>query len=280
MDVMEHIEENILERYLRRPERLDASVVQTVRAHLESCAVCANTLDFLKAFYNELDGHAYVRTQKANAFVNSLFPPSNVIPLRPLVYKPDTSSHDSQFITVLAADTATQHRYSSSLTLHSEEENIVARILYDKERDSYKLFVVSDDVRKREYVVVSFPELSVECVTDKNGFVEFKLLSRFSSRDVNAMQAVLFTPVTKMDFVSKELGNHNSITRTESDHTLTLRYEKGTLHINVAAGSGKMITRALITDNDERNILVSLQNGEGSCSIGNISGVLTIRLYG
>ncbi|MBX2990102.1 MAG: hypothetical protein KF749_02930 [Bacteroidetes bacterium] len=276
---MKHIDEIILERYLRAPDTLHEDEVAATREHLQSCPVCLKALEFLQSFYSEVEARPYVRTPKAAAFVHSIFPVSGVVPLRPLVYKPGPRAVPSGFTTVLAADTAIEHRFES-FALHSEEESIVARILYDKTHGTYKLYVLTDDVRKREYGIVVFPELAVECVTDMQGFAEFKVPATYRTKEVAGMPALLYTAAAHFEYSKEDVVNHEGHSRSsEADFTLSVHYDGATLHLNAQSASEKEITRALITDGSGRALLIPLKNGAGTCTMASIPDTLAIRLY-
>lgn len=277
---MKHIDEITLERYLRAPDTLPKDTIASTREHLQSCPVCSKAHEFLRSFYFEVDSRPYVQTPKASTFLNSIFRVTRVIPLYPLAHKPGAATVPPGITTVLAADTALEHRFVS-FALHSEEENIVARILHDKVQGTYKLYVLTDDVRKREYGIVVFPELSLECVTDMDGFVEFTLPAGLQAKEVAGMPALLHAAAAHFDFSKEDFVLHEGRSRSsDADFTLSMHYDGANLHLDAQCATDKEITRALITDGSGKALLVPLKSGGGTCPIGSIPDTFAVRLYG
>lgn len=67
------ITEHVIERYVRYPETLPATLREAVEAHLRQSPKLAKIADFYRDFYRELDATSEDVSPKIEAFVTELF---------------------------------------------------------------------------------------------------------------------------------------------------------------------------------------------------------------
>jgi len=279
---MKHIEEETLEQFILHPEGMDAKTEQGLRAHLDHCPVCTRTVEFLRSFYADLNTLRYVPGERVDRFVRALFQAPNIIPLHPFVYQPDAEPFDSGYTTILAAmsvETARQ-RFETVATLFSGREKILVQVMHDRESDSFKLYVQSDDPRKRSYSIVSLPELPIELVTDQRGHVSFSLREDLRPKNWSSLNAVLHTPIAEVSLSEREL--HSPIERrTESGHVLSLSLVNGVLTVDVDSPEprGPKVTRVLLSSEETQSRLVMLHDETNRCAINDVPEMFVLRLY-
>ena len=272
---MKHIEEQLLERSALRPDKLSEAEEKAVKAHLETCAACRETADYLRSFHRDLKELQYAEPPRISKLVRSLFPVPNVILLHPFQHEPGVGTLDTKYTTVLAAMTqdTLEQRFETVATLVSEKENALVRIMHDREENTYKLYVRAEDARKRDHVIVSFPELSTDLVTDQHGQDSFRLPESSHVRNWNSMNAMLHTVVAEYRVVGADLARSTEQTPLVLDDTgeagITLRLSYGdgtvTLEAQPTRDGAPAITRALVTVLGQTGVLVGLDDGRGQC---------------
>lgn len=283
---MKHCDEQLLERFLLDSNRLDDTVRRDIQSHLEACPVCAGTLEFLRSFYEEYRSTRDVTSKGIDRLMPLLFPSDNIIPLHPFHYTPGPRQ-DDRYTTVLAAMTNEKggQRFHTVATLTSESQGTVVRMVYDRSEESFKLYVHSDDPQKREYAIISVPEIGTDFVTDKKGQVTFRTADKSLQLGPGSLSGVLLTVVTTLsvaatDFKQAQPSDELAVTQTDGKHSVRLTYNNGLLNVAVQSQDNHLpITRLLVQPSEDRALLVALKDGAGGCNLDDLPPRLTLRLY-
>lgn len=147
-------------------------------------------------------------SEQVEELVENLFPEGKepeeenaVVSLRPF------QSRGEARPTVLAADTRTvgssmessvssdERRFSVLTVLEAETEDLLVRVVGDKETRKGRLYVLAEPAGKRAHVVVSFPGLGLELIADQEGCRAFDLPPEISPEDWAGAQAVVRRPL-------------------------------------------------------------------------------------
>jgi hypothetical protein len=279
---MNHIAEDILERYLVHPETLREGEERFIEEHLATCSICSEIAAFLRAFHEEFASLRYTEHPRVRKLVDDAFPAGNVIALHPFRYTPDMPSHRPEYTTVLAAmtESATTQRFSPVATYASEQEKAVLRILHDNVEDVFKMYLQTDEPRKREFSMVSFPELPAELVTDNAGHVEFKLPPESQPAAWDALHPVLHIPAEIAELTADQIQGGVRTIELQGG-TLRSVYHDGALELEIQQTRSERprFTHALVKDPDKPGTLVYIGSGRGRCQLDPLPQVLVIRLY-
>jgi hypothetical protein len=285
---MTHIEELILEIYAHHPEKLDAEGRRTVQAHLNICTACRSIANFLHEFYASLAALNDTVSPPVEALVGKLFPAASIIPLYSFRPQHKAELFDSRYTTVLAAMSldAPRLRFATVATLASEPQKILVRILLDNEANTFKLYVLADEPRKREHAIVSFPSLAVDLATDEKGQVTFELSKAQMPENWATLEAVLRLPLVKFHLTSDQLMSSSRqapllLHETSGpDCSLSLVYENKTLTLAAHPRSEESkINLAMIEGDNDKMFLIVLRESKGSIALEPLPQELVIRLY-
>ena len=166
--------------------------------------------EFLKDFYDRLEERPPgPPNERVDAFVEELFreeEENTVVPLRPFESRREARP------TVLAAETASmetgepsdERRFSILATLAAEAEDLLVRVVKDRDTERGRLYVLSDPPEQRAHVVVSFPEFGLDLVADEEGRRAFDVPPEVSPEQWAEAQAVVRRPVATRVLRPKE----------------------------------------------------------------------------
>ena len=192
---MDRSEEQLIKRFVRRPERLSVDEQEEAERLLGANRDAALYAKFLQGFYGQRDedrerpldphiGDVVDPLFGAGFDTNPVGRPS-VIPVES--YEPDAPARP----TVLAAETdgpSPHHqdpadapdasdppRFSVLTVLASADEQMLVRVVGDQESGRGHLSVMAESEAEQAHVVVSFPKLDLDLVTDAEGRATFSL---------------------------------------------------------------------------------------------------------
>jgi hypothetical protein len=282
---MRHTEEQLLEAYAQQRENLPGDIRQLVEAHLAVCAACQSIAEFLRAFYADLRESPPEVAPQMQALVDALFPLPHIIPLQPFQPKLDTISFGDGYTTVLAAmSPATPRRFKTVATFAAEPQNTLVRITHDNVTDVFKLYVLADDPRKREWAIVSFPQLAADFVTDDKGQVAFQLSAHARPENWAALEAVLRLPIVETHLPLDRFQQSSApqfLETTAADHAVALSYADKILTIVAHATKphAQVIQRVVVKTAAGQIFLATLRNGKASLNLDALPEALTLRLY-
>jgi hypothetical protein len=179
-----------IERYVRRPGTMGAEERRAVERLIEDDPGAAAYAEFLRGFYERLDaGRAPDRVE---TFVDDLFGGNPVISVQP--FRPSLEARP----TVLAAETAAsseERRFSVLATLAAEADQVLVRVVADREAEQGRLYALAEPPARRAHVVVSFPDLGLDLVTDEEGRRAFDLPSEIEADQWCEARALVRQPV-------------------------------------------------------------------------------------
>ncbi|MDZ7291440.1 MAG: hypothetical protein ONB44_07640 [candidate division KSB1 bacterium] len=286
---MNHIEEQVLETYIRRPEKLPDSVHQCVATHLASCAACSAITDFLHSFYADLDNTPDEVSPRMEALIEMPSTSPFIIPLRPFQSQPEAVAFADGYTTVLAAmsPATPRQRFQTVATFAAERHRTLVRILHDSATNNFKLYLLADDPRKREGAIVSFPKLAADFVTDERGRVAFQLPGHEQPQNWTTLEAELRLPVAEVCLSPDQLKKtsppefHQIYETIAAEHTATFSYADKVLTLNVRPLQPEVqaITRAVVKGATGQTFLITLHGGKAELLLDPLPETLTIRFY-
>lgn len=282
---MRHIEEELLEAYVRQQENLSVDVRQSVGAHLTACAACQSIAEYLRTFHADLRESPREVSPKVQAGIEALFPLPHFIPLHPFRPKMETIAFGDGYTTVLAAmSPETPRRFQTVATFAAEPQNTLVRITHDKVTDVFKLYVLADEPRKREWAIVSFSQLAADFVTDDKGQVAFQLSGQARPENWAALEAVLRLPIADAHPALDRLRQNSSLQSLETtagDYVVALSYADKMLTIAVRSmrPQVQVIHRVVVQTTSGQTFLVTLRDGRGDLNLDALPETLTLRLY-
>jgi hypothetical protein len=188
-------DERTIEQYVRRPDALGAEDRRVVERLIAQDPGAAAYAEFLRGFYDRMNAEsASAPSDRVEAFVEDLFQEEEkaVIPVQP--FRPRREPRP----TVLAADTAApadERRFSVLTTLAAEAEDVLVRVVKDRDTGEGRLYVLAEPPERRAHVVVSFPDLGLDLVADEEGRLTFDLPTEIQPDQWADARAVVRRPV-------------------------------------------------------------------------------------
>ncbi len=231
-----HINEIELEKLARSSAEGTASEIISNNAHLQTCNVCREKLDFFVKFYlafnEELDIRQRWTDERVKHLVEQLTS-SNIIYLKPFNAQPDLESIGvGRNSYVLAAQTVAEEvvRYKTTATFASEHVHALVKINEDTEKNLYHLFVLSENEDHRCHVLIGIAEADSEKLlipTNREGFAELPYSSPINWKNATL---ILMTPseVFPFDDLEKKsgelIGGLFKFNFKTEEHTLTFSF--------------------------------------------------------
>jgi hypothetical protein len=278
---LKHLSENIIEQYILKSPDIDLEQNNIIERHLTKCSSCSAVYDLLLSFYKDFNEYisASSRTQdRLDSFVATQYP---VLPLMPL-HVPGI--YPAGYTTVLAALTPTQDygRFKTIVTLASEKEQALVRIIHDVETNKYKFYVLTEDLGRKSYAILSFPEIAADFVTDERGQLEIDIKPADSGKSWTFRRGILRLLVAEVELSVTELVQTNILKATkEGLYSLTVRISHGDFSLTVQAlkSYAPLLTLAVVDDGTGTVQFMPLRNGNGTCVVsGNLSNI-KIRFF-
>lgn len=272
-------DERLIETYLRRPDTLSASQCRAVEERMGRDRAASAYAAFLVSFYDLLDDESRrAPAAPVEAFVDNLFGGDSlpaVVPVRP--FQVQQSSRP----TVLAAATAQatdDRRYSVLTTLAAADEDVLVRVIGDREAGRARLYVLSDPPEGQSHVVVSFPDLGLDLVTDAEGRLTFDLPRGVGPTEWNDASAVVRRPVATGRLMPESTryldGNQGTHLRcTWEDETLTVSQE------DAATGSALSLLTTEPANEPTSRTLHRLDEDPSVHHVSRTEGGLVLRVY-
>lgn len=282
---MGHIREEILERLVLEPSRIDPESSETIRGHLQECQACQAVVDYLRDFYDRFNALGSRLSPGVEQFADSVAPTASVIPLRSFTYKPTISPSEAEYTAVLAAgtDPTASGRYRNLATLAADDQDTIVRIVLDRKSDRVAFYVHASDSRRKEFSVISFPEIGLDFVCNQHGEIEAGPLPVLLSADFGATPTVLRTCVKQLDLGTADFTPHPVLgmfcERQIGSDVLRLGFKDSALSIESTGRAEEPFRYALVQPEGSSPVLVPLPNGSGRCSLTILPARLTVRFY-
>lgn len=272
-------DEQLIERFLRRPDGLSDEDRRAVERMLDRDEAAQAYAASLSAFYEFLDEEREREpAPQVSAFVEDLFSasPPSVVPVRP--FRPKRSSRP----TVLAAATAAsadERRFSVLTTLAADDEDLLVRIVGDREAEQGRLYVLSDASERQAHTVVSFPGLGLDLVTGENGQLAFDLPPEIDPDEWEKATAVVRRPLDTKTIASGETVTLDG----PSVVPVRCRWAEGTLRASATAGEASVpsfLTLDPIGGEGDDPVLLRLRGEEAVQMDVPTQDECYVRLYG
>ena len=283
---MQHPDETIIERVILGDPTLPPGEREATEAHVQSCPSCGTLAGWLRRYYAEAARARTLFYPEIAALVDRIAGAparEHLIPYRP---KPPTASGPQAGITVLAAMSPPAEpttRFQTVATLACKASGTLARIQLDRQQDSYRFYLHTDDPERLRGVVVTCPELQADLVLDENGQAEFSLGRIPDAHEWSQFEAVARWPLARLSLTQgmQEEGTVSlqadstqgsvlvSLTRTDRDLGIETRVDADEARPEVAVIQGSA----------GKSVLVRLSEGRGVMAGEIPPGPIEIRLY-
>lgn len=274
---MPPFDESLIERYVRQPGALSAQERRVAVEVLETHPAARALADTLQTFYREFDALEETDAPRVERFMEGLFPEPRVIPLRPFRSEPHDAGSSHKAL-LAAMSPSAQERFETVATLASEAHGVLVRLLCDRSSNTYRLYTLAENEERRAHVVISFPELALNLVTDEQGRVDFSLNAE--AVDWTSIRAVLRLPVATWEVSPRQLegGAHTDQIASGYEGTCTLDDDR--LSVTVAATEDEASALSLaVVEHAGDKTWVPLEEGEGSVNLSASQERIIIRLY-
>lgn len=283
---MHHPDEHTIERVVLHDPTLSAGEREATEAHVQSCPTCGALADWLRKFYADAAQAGTLFYPELAALVDRII--GTPLHERLIPYRPhEQAGPGAQAgITVLAAMSPPPEpttRFHTVATLACKASGTLARIQLDRQLDSYRFYLHTEDPDRLRDVLVSCPELGADLVLDENGQAEFSPGRTPDAHDWSHIEAVARWPLARLGLAGGLQGR--GVVELQADSPrgkvlVSLRKTERDLGIEARIGAGEVQPEiAVIQGSAGKSVLVRLSEGKGVMS-GEISpGSLEIRLY-
>lgn len=271
-------DERLIERFVRDPDRLPNDQRRAVERLIEEDPGARTYAEFLGDFYGRLDNEPLPPSgDRVDEFVEGLFEEEAVVPLRP--FQPPRDARP----TVLAADTdsaraeapADERRFAVLTTLAAEEENLLVRVVKDRDTGRGRLYVLADPPERRAHVVVSFPDLDLNLVADEEGRTTFAMPTGISPKQWAEVHAVVRHPVA-----ARAVGPGEEVAVHLPDgSTLLGEREDEVLRVAVEPHGGSLPSHFTVASQDDSARLFRLRTSSPLECDASPEAPLMLRVY-
>lgn len=200
-----NISELHIERFIRYPEKLTAEERKAVETTIKSNPDVKAIADFYREFYEQLE---HVREESAAV------PPT--IPLRNLnITTPQTSGRR---LVLAAMSPATKTGdLESVVTLGSEENKTLVRILRKNKTGEYNLFVISKYLSGEGPAILSIKDLDTDLIIDESGRLSFQPDRKFREYDWQHTVFYLRFAKNAIEILTSENGSDGISLASDAD---------------------------------------------------------------
>lgn len=273
---MDSRDERHIERFVRDPGSLPAGRRQAIQRLIKADAGARAYAEFLQGFYARLKEEPPASSkERVDAFVEELFQePSekNVLSLRPFRRRAEPGP------TVLAAETdapESGRRFSVLTTLAAEAEDVLVRIVEDREADEGRLYVLDESPERRAHVIVSFPDLELDLVADEEGRLAFDLPPGIDADEWARARAVVRRPIVTRSVAPGE----REVITLPSGGALRAKREEGFLRVGFENSAPDLPAFVTATPPSETARLLRLRaSSPEDCEVP-INVPITLRVY-
>lgn len=279
---MDPSDERHIERFIRNPEALPAERRREIRHLIEVDPGARAYTKFLRGFYEQLEEEPPTFSEeRVEAFVEELFEgkesfegtsEDTVVSLRPFRKRSEAGP------TVFAAETdapESERRFSVLTTLAAETEDVLVRIVEDRDAGKGRLYVLDEFSERQAHVVVSFPGLRLDLVADGEGHLAFDLPADVGVDQWAEARAVVRRPVSAQPVLPDEtetisLRSGKVVRARRKGELLTVALE--------SSGAGPLTFATAKSPSGPARLLRFDASAERGCDVSPEASV-TVRVY-
>jgi len=274
---LKHPDEEKIEQFALNPSALSTGKRDEIQEHIRQCFLCERIYTFFSEFYAGHKENTLEPSSMIYEFIAGIYP---VIPLSPFAFR--QNADQKMYMTVLAAMT-TPHvidRFTSVAVLASEAHQAVVRVLQDTTTNRYKIFVITDDPDKRSHALLSFPDLSLDFVTDDRGQLEVDYPVDNWKSNKGFLRIAIAEHVLPADTLTNT-NNNEPLEINSGLHSITVAYVEKNLQITTSKKKpyAPDINVAVVSGDSDETLFIPLPGGNGMCSLPELPESLTLRLY-
>ena len=253
----QHPSETQLEQFAQFQEELDKDVFSAIAVHLRTCSACKEVVDWFRLFYQDF-WNARQGSDREHG--------PDVIPLIP--YKTLQKASMDAPIVLAAMSSQVQRRFVRLATFYSEQDGIIVRLLRDEKENVLELYLNTREPLETS-VIVEFPQLNLEIVTDENGRASFTQPSEFDSSVWCDAAAVVHLPMNKRKIDLEDLRNGGKkvekISSGRDDLVVEFRMRSDQLMVHCMSQdtSAENVNYLLLSIPDKKSCLLNLDHGIG-----------------
>jgi len=282
---MHHLDEHTLEMFVLLPDRFAPEQLAEIRAHLHACPGCRAVEAGLRQFHAALREGEGVDPALVRRMMDEILPAPRVIRLHQYRARPDARIVGAKHTTVLAAMSPKPQPHTlhgTVATLASETNQTLVRIRREGREHAYRLYVLADDPRKRDSVLVTLPPLG-EFVTDTNGQVAFELEAANEPIDWGEVEGLLKLPLAMFSFLIDELPLDYAFLRSDEEgkagYTVTVEAKDSRLYLDVRGEAGAGVPSVALIRSAAGALLAPLDKGSAAIALTGEEGSVVVRLY-
>lgn len=284
-------DEHAVERYVRYPESLGPEERRAVERSLATNPGARVVEALYREYYDILEEIRREERPRIESFIASLFPTRSVVPLFPL---DSTTSRSGRSLSTLIPSNRRNGSLSlfrPVLVLASRDADLLVSILQDHEEpSSLKLYVLATDERRRAHVLITFPDVESQVVTDPSGAANFCLPA--DAPDAKSLKtAVLHFPVAEIrrqddrwEAVRAASPTGANRIALDSGHEFSLERDDRTCTLVLEAGIAEppeSIGHVVVTTANGTVLRMQVQDGCGRLCLTEspVPLTLTVRVY-
>lgn len=189
--------EEEIELYLRAPESLSEETRMEIAAALQHSDEARSLAESIRHFYRAFDRLGEEQLGDLERLVDKLCAPGRVIRLTPLRYRPAGPASNQgvpQTLMAAASEPAAPPRLTSA-SFADESQAMMVRVLHDRTTGSCRVFVMADELEKREHTLVTFPSLDLVVPTDSSGQASFPAPEGMSPDAWSDLESLVHFPI-------------------------------------------------------------------------------------
>lgn len=266
---MENISEDHIERYVRFPDTLTAEQKDQITKAITENTELRELADWFKDFYEELDSLTAKEVTKS------------VIPLYP-IEKKENQGNPRHLIFAAMTKAPQKSSMETIATLASEEDQTVARILRNHDRNEYKVHLIRNEQPvENERTIFTIEELNMDLVIDQSRHLSFEAGTKLNELDWQRSSFSLRLPLGACKIDKNDLNNSRLEKTVQiGEQHVSIRWEEGLLKFNIhqPAKRKNEISRLIISDKSTSKLIRLNGGSDYSIPIGYFES-LAVQFY-
>ncbi len=249
----------LLERVALHPDLMD----DALKAHLESCSFCRDSLTSYQEYYQLAGG---IEDKTLQRLTDEIFArQKRIIRLEPVKAQSDGESFR------LAAQSRWQSRQTFIRGFVNSDEDMVGRLMRDENTNEIILYLIAHQDKLKENYLISFEGHDATWLSDGSGTVNLGIIRQINFTDAGIQltsprSTIELAPLIKLD--KKVIADGTFLVEaSESDQ----------LQMIIEDTSGKRIYKICVDNIDsiqgDRNVHVAVYQGDSRCVRPAVNGI-------